>query len=109
MKVTRAQLIAQINDNMTKLLAEKPDNYAITAQDAYNLVIKTIITNLFDGNTVALNSFGTFTTQTHKGHYTNMNCAKNTPVKDYLVVKYSPSTTMIQMLREKHNMNQQDV
>lgn len=90
-KVTKRPFIAK--------LAEK--GYTLKeASDIYKAFVDSLIEEVLKGNEVMLTGFGRFSLKLHKGHPIKFT---DTPMPDYLVLKFVASNTLSKNLRTHEN------
>ena len=68
----------------------------------YEAIIAEIKTTVCAGKELSLTGFGTFSLKKHKGHPVQFE-AKTDTVKDYLILRFAPSDSMMTRIRESGN------
>jgi len=90
--------------NKSEMLACVAKQNGITHKQArafFDSIIDYIRANICEGKDVSLTGFGTFSLQKHKGHPVQFASDTNT-VKDYVVVKFTPSDALMTSIRKDY-------
>lgn len=71
-------------------------------RSVFDSIIECIRQNICEGKDVSLTGFGTFSLQKHKGHPVQFASSSNV-VKDYVVVKFTPSDALMTSIRKDYD------
>lgn len=94
-KITKRRFIAIINERLAKRTSASP----VSATEMYDIFMDTLTDELLKGNSIILTGFGNFDLKPHRGHRIGFENKSDTPIEDYLVVKFAASNVFNRRLR----------